>query len=80
MRALLLEDGTELPCDLLVMAVGIRPNTVIARDIPWMVDLYEQKRLKLDELISGRFTLDQINEAIASTKSGSAKRNVVLLK
>jgi nitrite reductase (NADH) large subunit len=31
-RALLLEDGTELPCDLLVMAVGIRPNTVIARD------------------------------------------------
>ena len=55
-------------------------NTVIARDIPWMVDLYEQKRLKLDELISGRFTLDQINEAIASTKSGSAKRNVVMLK
>ena len=26
-RALMLEDGTELPCDLLVMAVGIRPNT-----------------------------------------------------
>ncbi|MBV7408608.1 Zn-dependent alcohol dehydrogenase [Maritimibacter sp. DP1N21-5] len=55
-------------------------NTVIARDIPWMVDLYEQKRLKLDELISNRFPLDQINEAIASTKSGSAKRNVIVLK
>mgnify|MGYP001357115703 CR=1 FL=1 len=25
-KALLLDDGTELPCDLLVMAVGIRPN------------------------------------------------------
>ncbi|WP_171211079.1 nitrite reductase large subunit NirB [Ruegeria sp. HKCCA5426] len=31
-RALLLEDGTELPCDLLVMAVGIRPNTGLAQE------------------------------------------------
>ncbi|MEM7710863.1 MAG: FAD-dependent oxidoreductase, partial [Pseudomonadota bacterium] len=31
-RALLLEDGTELPCDLLVMAVGIRPNTGLAAE------------------------------------------------
>ena len=31
-RALLLEDGTELPCDLLVMAVGIRPNTGLAKE------------------------------------------------
>ncbi|MEE3069630.1 MAG: nitrite reductase large subunit NirB [Pseudomonadota bacterium] len=31
-RALLLDDGTELPCDLLVMAVGIRPNTKLAAD------------------------------------------------
>ncbi len=29
-RALVLDDGTELPCDLLVMAVGIRPNTALA--------------------------------------------------
>ncbi|MBM7068883.1 nitrite reductase large subunit NirB [Actibacterium sp. 188UL27-1] len=29
---LLLEDGTELPCDLLVMAVGIRPNTALAAE------------------------------------------------
>ena len=31
-RALLLDDGTELPCDLLVMAVGIRPNVQLAQD------------------------------------------------
>ena len=55
-------------------------DPVIRRDIPWMVDLYKQGRLKLDELISNRFSLDQINEAIASTKSGSAKRNVIVLK
>ncbi|NIY73499.1 NAD(P)/FAD-dependent oxidoreductase [Marivivens donghaensis] len=31
-RALLLDDGTELPCDLLVMAVGIRPNTKLGAE------------------------------------------------
>lgn len=53
-------------------------NVVIKRDIPWMIDLYQQGRLKLDELISGRWRLDQINEAIADTLSGAAKRNVIL--
>lgn len=53
-------------------------DVVISRDIPWMVDLYKQGRLKLDELISGRWTLDQINEAIADTRTGSAKRNVIV--
>jgi len=53
-------------------------DVVIQRDIPWMADLYAQGRLKLNELISGRWSLDQINEAIADTKSGSAKRNVIV--
>ena len=52
-------------------------DVVIARDIPWMVDLYQQGRLKLDELVSRTWSLDQINEAIADTKTGSAKRNVI---
>lgn len=53
-------------------------DVVIRRDIPWMIDLYKQGRLKLDELISNRWTLDQINDAIADTKSGAARRNVIL--
>ena len=53
-------------------------DVVIARDIPWMMDLYQQGRLKLDELISRTWRLDQINEAIADTKTGSAKRNVIV--
>ncbi len=53
-------------------------DTVLARDIRWMVDLYAQGRLKLDALISGRWTLDQINEAIADTRTGAARRNVIL--
>ena len=55
-------------------------DAVISRDIPWMIDLYQQGRLKLDELISGRWPLDQINEAIEDTRSGSARRNVIILK
>jgi Zn-dependent alcohol dehydrogenase len=55
-------------------------DVVIQRDIPWMVDLYSQGRLKLDELISGRWRLDQINEAIADTKTGAARRNVILFR
>ncbi|MEC7761862.1 MAG: nitrite reductase large subunit NirB [Pseudomonadota bacterium] len=31
-KALMLDDGTELPCDLLVMAVGIRPNIKLAQE------------------------------------------------
>ena len=53
-------------------------DVVIQRDIPWMIDLYEQGRLKLDELISGRWSLPQINDAIEDTKTGTAKRNVII--
>ena len=55
-------------------------DAVIQRDIPWIIDLYSQGRLKLDELISGHWPLAQINEAIADTKTGSAKRNVIHFK
>jgi Zn-dependent alcohol dehydrogenase len=55
-------------------------DMVIKRDIPWIVDMYKQGRLKLDQLISGRWTLDQINEAIEDTRSGAARRNVIMLK
>jgi len=50
----------------------------IAIDIPNLVTLYQQGRLKLDELISGRYPLDQINEAMAAVKSGEALRNVIV--
>ncbi len=52
-------------------------DVVLPRDIPWLCDLYAQGRLKLDELISRRWSFDQINEAIADTKSGRARRNVI---
>lgn len=55
-------------------------NVVLARDIPWMVDLYLQGRLKLDDLVSGRWKLEDINAAISDTKSGAARRNVIVFE
>lgn len=52
----------------------------IAEDIPALITLYREGRLKLDELISGRYRLDQINEAMASVKRGEALRNVILFE
>ncbi len=47
-------------------------------DMPLLVALYKQGRLKLDELISGRFPLERINEAVAGVTSGEALRNVIV--
>lgn len=47
-------------------------------DIPNLVDLYRQKRVKLDELITKTYPLEQINEAISAVKRGEALRNVIV--
>ncbi len=47
-------------------------------DVQMLADWYLQGRLKLDELISARYPLGQINEAIASAASGAALRNVIV--
>ena len=53
-------------------------ETDIARDIPRLVEHYRAGRLKLDELVSGRYPLEGINDAIASVKAGKALRNVIV--
>jgi Zn-dependent alcohol dehydrogenase len=52
----------------------------IREDIPRLLELYDTGVLKLDELISGRYPLERINDAIASVKRGEALRNVVLFE
>ncbi len=55
-------------------------STRLVVDLPRLVSLHDQGRLKLAELISDRYPLTQINEAIASTASGAALRNVIMLR
>jgi Zn-dependent alcohol dehydrogenase len=46
-------------------------------DIPSLVAQYRAGRLKLDQLISNRYPLARINEAIAEVKAGRVIRNVI---
>mgnify|MGYP001819210518 CR=1 FL=1 len=47
-------------------------------DVPRLAALYASGQLELDGLITNRYGLDQINEAIADVKGGRALRNVIV--
>jgi S-(hydroxymethyl)glutathione dehydrogenase/alcohol dehydrogenase len=56
------------------MMGGVR----LAIDMPRYVDLYLQGRLKLDEMISQRLTLGQINKGFDDMRAGNVARSVIL--
>jgi S-(hydroxymethyl)glutathione dehydrogenase / alcohol dehydrogenase len=47
-------------------------------DMPRYVDLYLQGRLKLDELVSARIKLEEINDGFAEMKKGEIARSVII--
>jgi S-(hydroxymethyl)glutathione dehydrogenase/alcohol dehydrogenase len=47
-------------------------------DMPRFVDFYMSGKLKLDDLISRRIRLDQVNEALAELKTGELARSVIM--
>jgi Zn-dependent alcohol dehydrogenase len=47
-------------------------------DLPALLALYRQGRLKLDELVTARYPLERINEAMGSAARGEALRNVIV--
>jgi S-(hydroxymethyl)glutathione dehydrogenase/alcohol dehydrogenase len=53
-------------------------STNLQIDIPRMVTLYQAGILKLDELISNRYSLDRINDAIEEVKRGEVLRNLIV--
>jgi len=59
---------------------GFMGATILKIDIPNYVTMYQSGKLKLDELITGRFPLESINDAIASTVKGEGLRNVIMFK
>jgi len=77
--------GTAVPLPVLDLVVNGQKilgscmgSTRLSIDVPWLVDLYRQGRLKLDELITARYPLDRINEAIEAMEKGEALRNVIV--
>lgn len=53
-------------------------STRLHVDVPKLVELYRSGRLKLDELITARYPLEEINQAIAAVNRGEALRNVII--
>ena len=47
-------------------------------DALWLIELSQQERLKLDEIITGRYPLKKINEAIENMDCGKALKNVIM--
>jgi S-(hydroxymethyl)glutathione dehydrogenase / alcohol dehydrogenase len=54
-------------------------NTRLRVETPRLVELYQCGRIKLDELITARYRLDDINAAIEAMERGQALRNVIML-
>jgi S-(hydroxymethyl)glutathione dehydrogenase / alcohol dehydrogenase len=53
---------------------GAKPQT----DFPLLAQAYLDGRLKLDEMISARIGLEQINQGFAALKRGETIRSVVM--
>jgi len=49
-------------------------------DIPRYLEFYRQGRLLLDEMVTRRGRLDDINEAFRAMKAGEVARTVLLFK
>jgi S-(hydroxymethyl)glutathione dehydrogenase/alcohol dehydrogenase len=47
-------------------------------DMPRYIDLYLDGRLKLDELVSARIKLDEVNEGFEAMKAGEVARSVIV--
>ena len=54
-------------------------NTNPEVDIPRYLQLYKLGKLKLEEQISHRFTLDEINQAVETTRAGQAGRCIIAM-
>jgi S-(hydroxymethyl)glutathione dehydrogenase/alcohol dehydrogenase len=50
----------------------------IREDIPRLVELYMQGRLNLDDLVSRRIRLEEINEGFAAMTRGEVARSVIV--
>jgi Zn-dependent alcohol dehydrogenase len=52
----------------------------LRKDIPRLIELYYAGRLKLDELVSGHYPFEKINEALESSEKGEVIRNVIMFE
>lgn len=76
------QDMTSNPMEYIdaekVLTGSFMGSTNLAVDVPKLVSLYQAGILKLDQLISNRYPLAKINEAIEEVKKGEVRRNIIV--
>jgi Zn-dependent alcohol dehydrogenase len=50
----------------------------LRRDMPMLIDLYMQKKLKIDELVSRRIKIEEVNGAFEAMEKGEVARSVIV--
>ena len=77
-------DGQTIPLDWRMLGGEKRVQTCnmgstrFRIDMPMLLDLYSQGRLMIDEMITRRGPIDDINEMFEAMASGSVTRQVIM--
>ena len=70
--------GWSLPLEEKSLVGSLYGSANVHRDMPRLIELYMQKRLKIDELISRRIGLDDVNAALEAMEKGEIARSVIV--
>lgn len=77
------EDTVTIPASSLLVEKEIKGSLYgSARprvDMPQLIDLYMKKKLKIDELVSRTYSLDEVNVAMEALAKGEVARSVVVM-
>lgn len=79
------EDRVELPTWLIMgeerLVVGSYMGSIVPRrDIPLLLNLYAQGKIRLEEVITGELRLDELNEGLDRLADGVAVRQIVKMR
>jgi S-(hydroxymethyl)glutathione dehydrogenase/alcohol dehydrogenase len=70
--------GWACPLEEKAIVGSLYGSAKVHRDMPRLIELYRRKRLKIDELISRRITLDDVNVAFEAMEKGEVARSVIV--
>jgi len=78
-----LDQSVPIPAAMLVMeekrVIGsLYGSANPQRDMPMLIDLYTRGRLNLDELVTRRIALDEVNAAFDAMEAGDVARSVIV--
>jgi Zn-dependent alcohol dehydrogenase len=78
MGAMISVPGALVPLSEKSLLGSLYGSANMARDVPRLIDLYRAGRLKLDELITRRYKIAEVNDAFTAMKQGEVARGVIV--